>query len=521
MLLLLFAKFGMVFNVLTGPPADYASIVSTQSALKMCQLEYKSEALLSYLKTGMNEISEKGLKKAFEQLGSSKAAERKAAAQILIKAGLKSIPYLKKGLSSSDPEIKDASKALSLQIQQSSSKKNAADFVKKLYAIRALGELKAGKAQGLLGIYSSSSNVSLAEEARQALAACGGPAYHRRTGLEAIKELQKMIPSGAGFAGVWDLERTSKKEYLNFLTEVLAKDMGSGNPFTKFININKAKFLPAIQFGLNMTGNIRVDAVAAYLAADIGQNEGYLGFVVKGKFDSSRLYTLMAPMGFQEQEYRGVKILFQHEISMSFIDDDTFIWAVGDNRQGEYIKPFIDSALDKKSTPSNSLKPAFDMVLEGKVRLAISGHFGARTIATIDKELGRELERLRGRNRPLDIIELNAMNLFVNWSTSKQSVAWLGENLDIHVKCEVPNDAVAAEVAGNLEFLDSGMRNLINEQIMKSISRRPNAVMILMSLQNFDLDKAFGKIKQKSTEVSVIVSVKQILNVFPMAALFF
>ena len=87
--------------------------------------------------------------------------------------------------------------------------------MKKLYVIRALGELKVGRAQELLGVYSSSSDVSLAEEARQALAACGGPAYHRRTGLEDIKELQKVIPAGAGFAGVWDLERTSKKGYLH------------------------------------------------------------------------------------------------------------------------------------------------------------------------------------------------------------------------------------------------------------------------------------------------------------------
>lgn len=194
---------------------------------------------------------------------------------------------------------------------------------------------------------------------------------------------------------------------------------------------------------------------------------------------------------------------------------------MGDNRQGGYIKPFIDSALDKKLTPSNSLKPAFDLVLVVKARLAISGHFGARTIATIDKELTRDLERIRKRTRPLDILELNAMNLFINWRTSKQDVAWLGGNLDVYVKCEAFSGAVAEEVAGNLEVLDSSMRNFISDQIMKSISRRPNSVMILISLQNFDLDKAFAKIKQKGTEVSVIVSVKQILNVFQWRRCFF
>jgi hypothetical protein len=517
MFMLLFTKFSVLFNVLTGPPADYASVLETKAALEICELPFKSDALISYLKEGMNEVSEDDIKKSFEQLGSSKAAERKAASKMLVEAGMRAMPYLKKGMASKDPEIKDTSKMLRMLIEKQVSKANTTDFVKKLYAIKALGELKASNAQAVLKIYAASSEISLSEAAKIASAACGGPDYKRRAGVEAIKELQKMIPAGAGFAGVWDFERTSKKDYVNRLIKILSDDMGSGNPLLKFVTSNKAKLLPVIQSGLNYSGNVRIDAVSAFVSSNVGPREGYFGVIVKGKFNNQKLTALMSGMRMETTEYNSVQVLHQYGISMAFIDDETFVWAVGEGEKLSAIIPFIDAVKAKNAVLKDHLKPAFDLVLSGKTRLAVCGRFGQRTIDLISKELAREIDRKRNRNNAdaEDILELNALNLIVNWSNSKNTIAWLDETLDIHVKCQSTDEKSAKELAGILENLDTGARGLVSEEIDKNLKRGRDKMIIFAFLPGFDLDKPFGKVEQKGSEVSVVGFVKQALLIIP------
>ena len=83
-------------------------------------------------------------------------------------------------------------------------------ILSKSFMLSSIGELKSSKASELLKVYSASTDVTLAEEAKLSAALCGGKSHKRISGKEAIKELMKMVPDNAGFAGVLDFEQALK-----------------------------------------------------------------------------------------------------------------------------------------------------------------------------------------------------------------------------------------------------------------------------------------------------------------------
>ena len=112
-ILILLTKFSLLYNIINQPPSDFASLVNTKEALAACDLEYNEQSLIKYLKKGLADLSDEEIEAAYVKLGSGKALERKAARAVLTKAGTSALPYIKKGISSPAPEIRDACQKIS------------------------------------------------------------------------------------------------------------------------------------------------------------------------------------------------------------------------------------------------------------------------------------------------------------------------------------------------------------------------------------------------------------------------
>ncbi len=434
MFALLLTKFSVIFSIFTGTPQDFSSMVDTKQVLAVNQLPFQSDALIAYLKKGLDAIGKEEVKEAFDLLGSGKALERKKAKKLLIEAGLRSMPFLMVGIKSQDPEIRDSSQEIIAIIKKNSQQDNSSSYIKKFYAIKALGELKSGPAIEILKAFANSSDVTLAEAARISLAACGGEKYSRKSGREAIEELKKMIPDDAGFAAVLNFEEASKEDYLNRLIEVVAKDLGKGNPALSILKDNAPQLEKFILMGLENTGNIRIDAATAYVSENIGPRGGYMSVIVKGHFDKARIEGLLGRSGLNKIDYGKLAVYESRDVAMTCVDNETFIWCVGEGKGISFIMSSIDAVQNKKSSPTTFMEDAFEMVLSGKARFAMSGRLGNSTIDLMNNEIGRELARKENRATPRgdDLLEIALFRSLLAWGKSKHSLAWIDQDLKVH-----------------------------------------------------------------------------------------
>jgi len=519
---ILLAKFSLLVNTVNHPPSDFASLVSTKDALQLCDLKYEEKNLIKYLKEGFGDITDEAVKKAFTELASSKAAERKIAREVLIKAGARSFPYLKNGLISKDPEVRDACRKISKIISDKQEKAGANHFVKKFYALKALGELKSMKAVSILKIYKSGKDVSLANTAAQSLALCLGEKDIRPSGIQALKELSKGIPAGAGFVALLDFERASEDKGLDKIISVLAADLGKGNPLISIIKESKNDLNKILLQGLGFAANVRIDAAAFYASEEIGPKAGYLCGCIKGLYDKKRLEALLAT-SLEKAEHQGKTIYYdRYDFAICLIDNKTFLWSTGVGKEYQHMLPLLEAMERQESKIPTHLNMAFQKVLQGDARLAVCGRISDTTKQLVNVELGRQIARNEGREklRPDQQLELYAMKAGLALLNSKFIYAELDAALKLNFLVESMDDNKANELKVVTEKLDKGIRDMVDFEIKKDLKRGRDDSFIVAFIKGFDLEKAFSQVSSKASKTEVSISIQQVLTIFPVAAFF-
>ena len=159
------------------------------------------------------------------------------------------------------------------------------------------------------------------------------------------------------------------------------------------------------------------------------------------------------------------------------------------------------------------------MVLEGKTRLAVSGHIGMNTISLIESELSRELDRKNGRqnNDEEDLFEISALKAVLELIKSKNATAWIDDKLNVHF--EILRDNDAQKFAKVVKDFDADLRGFFSSAVLKSLERGRDDSLIIAFIDNYDLDIPFAKTGADGKITKAVISVRQLLNIIPMTVI--
>jgi len=279
-------------------------------------------------------------------------AKRSAAAEKLAGMGTGIIPQLEKAAAAAQghPDKAGAIQQLIGRLYEA----RQAGAVRRLMAIRALGELKARSALPALKGLLKSKTLFEADYAAAAIAAIEGKPY-TRPGASA-KTLAGDIwrlPANCGIVAQFKVSPGGPVDFAKLL-----KDVGQlpGGMTQEQVLAQATKMLVK---AADMTGNMRFDAVTIGVADNAADRTGFAVFIARGTYDAKAISALIGEEGRGRSEtVNGIEVLKpDSEVGMILPDNNTFIFTGGPDR-GELPLGELTAAV---KTGAGGLKPAGTM----------------------------------------------------------------------------------------------------------------------------------------------------------------
>ena len=234
-----------------------------------------------------------------KDLSANSAKVREAAREKLAQVGAAAVPLLKEAAKSEDPEVAAAAKDL---VDKATPKGQEA-AIRRLMAIRTLGEMKAKEALPTLKKLEESKAAFEADYARAALAAMEGKKYTwPLTDTKQMAADLALLPEEiGGVAQIRALEGEPIK--LAEIVKLMAAMENNANDA-------QAKVTDGAIKCVTMVGNIRVTGVTIAVSQNINGNQGFIMFVFRGQYDPQAVKQFMAHQGqMEEKQVDGVVTL--------------------------------------------------------------------------------------------------------------------------------------------------------------------------------------------------------------------
>jgi hypothetical protein len=306
-----FSLVTLISFLLGAGGGDLLDYVPTDSYWAAKQVTVTPEGLVKELQpTPAAQVGE-----LIAQLNSPDAAVRDAAAAKIRAAGPGAIPALKEETESDSVEVSRRAKAL---IQEITADMKPAS-VRRLMAIRALGERKEKSALDVLRPLLASKEPFVADYAARAVAQIEGKPYDRPRPDDALRQDLWLLPATTaavvqfsprpGLAVSLDkalapmhIRPEQKAERLNALTEM-------------------------VLVLADRVGNMRLDGITIGLSGDISDRTGSLVAVLRGQFDRVAFSELVRQLGTPAGNVEGFDV-FQpdNESAMFFASDNQAVY---------------------------------------------------------------------------------------------------------------------------------------------------------------------------------------------------
>jgi len=199
-----------------------------------------------------------------------------------------------------------------------------AQAVRRLMAIRTLGELKDAQALPTLQPLVKSEAPFEAEYAQQAIAAIEGKPFTRPQ--PPAKELAKdawLLPASCGIAAQSSMPPGKPVDF-----EEAFKNAGP-------MPLDPKEALPEITEALlsvaELTGNFRLHAIALGVAGTIGDDEGFVVAIARGQYDAKAVQAALRLKGEVKSEtVQGVEVLQpDRNVAMILPSNDCFVFLAG------------------------------------------------------------------------------------------------------------------------------------------------------------------------------------------------
>jgi hypothetical protein len=254
------------------------------------------------------------------------AAKQTDAAGKLASMGPAARPQLEKAAAAArgDPETARAIQDLIGKLHRS----GHSGAVRRLMAIRTLGELKARGALPVLKGLLRSKVLFEAEYAAAAIMAIEGKTCKRPGARpKAIVGDLWRLPANSGIAGQFRMAPGKPMDIAKLVKSVAA--MPDGMTADQLIKQGTAMLVTAVE----MTGNIRLDSVTIGVSAEIGDRTGFVAIFVRGKYNSKAISAMMSGMGVKSDTVNGYKVLRpDHEVALLMPSDELLVFCAGPAR---------------------------------------------------------------------------------------------------------------------------------------------------------------------------------------------
>ena len=270
---------GLFLFLFAGSGGDLLDLLPTEDYWKSKGVEVTASAMIAEL---ASPADGSGADALIAKLGDERAAVREEATAKLRAMGAAVLPKLREAANSKDAEVKARAEML---IEKLTGGGPRAAEVRRLMAIRALGELKAKEALPILAKLADSRELFVAEYARAAAAAIEGkpaPKVAEATAEQLRKDLA-LLPPGCGIVAQVRLRPGT----LPSIDDLLAS-----HP--------EERRAPAREEGIKglikaaeTSGNVRVLGATLGVSSEVSDDAGFLVLTARGLYDPNAVAAVL------------------------------------------------------------------------------------------------------------------------------------------------------------------------------------------------------------------------------------
>jgi len=308
-----------------GGGNDLLDYLPTEAYWKAKGVEITVERMTAELVTGEPANAEALVR----QLGADDFAVREAATVKLRQLGPAAVPALKRAAESDDPEVKIRARKL-LQAAQAAGGEGKA--VRRLMALRALGELGKPEALPALRRLAAAKEPFVADYARQAAAAIEGKPYQRPGATrEQLWQDVCLLPAGCAVVAQVTMPGGGPVNFAQALEQVKDKIPGGQDP-----QMMLGQLAQMLTIAAERVGNIRLLGVTVGVAGDIGDQGGFVVVVGRGLYDPKAVAATLQQAGGCEPVAVGGLATYSPEDEVALIpcSPERFILVAGPRREG-------------------------------------------------------------------------------------------------------------------------------------------------------------------------------------------
>ncbi len=302
---------GMVMMLVAGNGGgELLDLIDTEAYWAHRNETPRVELLIGYLETADDKADAGQIDKLIAQLGAADFDTREQAAAKLIAIGADAKAPLQKARQSDDPEIALRAE----QILRRLTGKHKPSNVRKLMAIRTLGEMGQAQATEPLKQLADSTEPFVAEYAARAIARIEGKAYQPRGVTKQQLEADLMLlPSNCGIvaqihAGVGDRRIT--------LDQMLKGNM---LPAGTDVSEVKRQITEELVKAAGRIGNVRLEAATLGFGEKADEREFFVAAILRGRFDREAVLAALAGESRNRPTEQHGDITVQHMHDSGFI----------------------------------------------------------------------------------------------------------------------------------------------------------------------------------------------------------
>lgn len=334
-----FSIFSLLFALLSGGANDLLDFVSSDAYWKAKGVAVSMEQLTAELKSQAGaDVSE-----LIKKLGSGDYAQREDAARKIVAQGPAALPGLEKAADDPDAEISNRVKNLMQQIQLNSK----ASGVRRLMAIRTLGEMKKAEALPILKPLLTSKEMFVADYAARAIAQIEGkPIPARAATAAALKADLSVLPADCAVVGQLSLASAMIASLDEALKSVPPQPGEDRKAMIEQMNTHLIGVADQI-------GNVRIESLTFGLSDTVGPNDGYAAVILHGQYDAAAVSAFIKTLGMPVGTVAGTTVLTpdQHQAA-AFPANDRALFVTGAAQEKLPVKQILEAigAMGAKET---------------------------------------------------------------------------------------------------------------------------------------------------------------------------
>ena len=355
-------SFMMILVVLLGGGGnDLLDYMPTEDYWKTKDVELTPEAMIDQLAPAkVGDVSA-----LIKQLGADKSEDRDAASRKLLAMGPGVIPQLKPALKSEDLEVVSRAEKIIADLSGA----GQAQAVRRLMAIRALGDLKDKKALPVLKHLAKGEALFEAEYAAAAIASVEGkPCTRPVVTTKAMASDLWLMPKSVGLTAQATLPAGGKpitgKELTEAITTMGGQGGGGGNAPDPEAAATMARQMSKQVVGMliqvaEQVGNVRLHGATMALAGKVDNDTGFVTFAIRGKYDPAAIKALLIKEGTKVEKAGDLEIYRpDREFGMVMPSSDRLLIVGGPRKNTDEVKSIITAMASGKG----GLKENADMV---------------------------------------------------------------------------------------------------------------------------------------------------------------